>query len=214
MNNSLLIDQESSISDDNPLISSWVDIVDKERGSELEEKTFSVLCTDNIINADYKKESLQGILSDQNKIIKHLGGLFKRPNNKEEIMKCLDWLIETTEHQCNVNRFTIMNSNNNKGETIHRSSYKFCNYNYECEFNYNKKSKGCFAQHYVYNFVYTDLKSLKNYLVDKTETVIMDSEINKSMNTIIYVFKHMLEELNNAQSLYKSNKNRYKFINS
>lgn len=118
------------------------------------------------------------------------------------------WLIDASSILSSRNNLPLIQHSNDKNNSIARSSYKFCNYNYECEFNYNKKKfNGCYAQHYVHNMVWADLCSLNEFInnngVDKNVI-----EIKKSINTISYVLNHMLEEINNANiyNLYKSNK--------
>jgi hypothetical protein len=80
---------------------------------------------------------------------------------------------------------------------IPRSSYKFCDYNFRCEFNYGTKSKGCRYQHFVYDLVNSDMDALKKHLLsckkcDKSPNI---TEIIKCINTIAYVLNHMKDEL-------------------
>lgn len=81
---------------------------------------------------------------------------------------------------------------------IPRSSYKFCDYGSECDYNYGDgkfKTKGCIAQHYVHNIVYADINILKIYINKMEDGQNLHSEILKSMNTISFVFSHMYNEL-------------------
>ena len=89
---------------------------------------------------------------------------------------------------------------------IPRSSYKFCEYNYDCQFNYKNKFNGCFAQHFVHNLVHADLVAIINYLKYKIDTpnTINFEELLKCITTSSYVIKHMLEELSNLQFHYGS----------
>jgi hypothetical protein len=87
---------------------------------------------------------------------------------------------------------------------IPRSSYKFCEYNYECQFNYKEKSGGCYAQHFVHNLVYADISSVIHYLkfVHESNKHYNYNELTKCITTISYVIKHMYEELSNLQFHY------------
>lgn len=92
---------------------------------------------------------------------------------------------------------------------IPRSSYKFCEFGYECEFNYNLKTKkGCFAQHYVHNNICSDLEGIITFIksdIPYDNNLYM--ELCKSVKTIAYVVKHMYEELLNVKYRYFPNKN-------
>ncbi len=123
------------------------------------------------------------------------------------VIEKLEWLKYASKYLSDKIGLTILPHNkfNQSKNSFPRSSYKFCNYNYECEFNYNiKKYKGCFAQHYVHNTVYSDIESLisciKTLDVNKNE-IDNYKEIKKSINTISFVFNHMFEELKNI-SIY------------
>ena len=82
-----------------------------------------------------------------------------------------------------------------------RSSYKFCCFNSQCEFNYGKKKKSCSSDHYVHASVYLDIQSLTNYINSKTvekEKIQNDRDIAKCLNTVCYVIRHMYDELKNV----------------
>ena len=84
-------------------------------------------------------------------------------------------------------------------DKIIRSSYKFCNFKQNCNYNYETGKKGCYAYHYPHNMIYADCLSLiecinKYY---KTENEIQNKEIMRFINTISFVIKHMYDELNN-----------------
>jgi hypothetical protein len=112
--------------------------------------------------------------------------------------------LETTEYK---NKFIA-----DKEDSIKRSSYKFCEFNHNCEFNYNhlnNKSKqekkknytrGCYAHHFVYGSVYIDLKIIIDYLNKSSN--INNTELIKSLNTLIYVVNHMKEELTQLKIKY------------
>ena len=86
-------------------------------------------------------------------------------------------------------------TNNN----IPRCSYKFCNYKYECTYNYNTKLKSqCYQDHYVHRMVSADLYVLINYISQKfndQSIVIHNKEILKTINTLSFVINHMESEL-------------------
>jgi len=86
---------------------------------------------------------------------------------------------------------------------IPRSSYKFCEFNYECEFNYKEKSNGCYAQHFVHNVVHADIVSVICYVNKIYESNMLHklniTEIYKCITTISFVVKHMTEELSNLK---------------
>lgn len=87
---------------------------------------------------------------------------------------------------------------------IPRSSYKFCEYNYDCQFNYKDKYNGCYAQHFVHNLVYADTFAVIYYLKNcyQTNREYNNEELTKCITTIAYVIKHMYEELSNLQFHY------------
>ena len=99
-------------------------------------------------------------------------------------------------------------SKNNKQVT--RSSYKFCCFNSQCEYNYGTKKKSCCSDHYVHSSVYLDIKSLQNYInqknPDETKDIENDREITKCVNTVSYVIRHMYDELKNV-CIYCKNDN-------
>ena len=109
--------------------------------------------------------------------------------------------------------------------TISRSSYKFCDFNYKCEFNYpqitlNKNIKrGCFAQHYVYNYLNADVNAVISYLkyTNTNNTSINFNELTICINTLNFIINHMKEEYENnnrleSQSNIKIKKNINKKI--
>ena len=114
----------------------------------------------------------------------------------------MDWLLKGTlyfEKKLKLKPISAIN-NFRKNSIISRSSYKFCNFNYDCEFNYNKKKNhGCYAQHFVYNIVQSDIKSVIEYLrKNKCKDTINLKEVKKCIDTISFVINHMYEELKNV----------------
>ena len=144
-------------------------------------------------------------------------------NLKKYIKQCIDtncdidyclhinkfeWLARASKYLSNKLGLVINNHKLNNIEIqrgiIPRSSYKFCEYNYDCQFNYQDKYSGCYAQHFVHNLVCADIYAVINHLKNCYETrkEYNYQELIKCINTISYVVKHMYEELSNLQSQY------------
>jgi hypothetical protein len=116
----------------------------------------------------------------------------------ELFIKYLDWLESSSKHLSQKLQMPNIKHNARAENVIPRSSYKFCDYGSECDYNYGVgkfKSKGCIAQHYVHNVVHADINILKLYISKMEEGSNLYSEILKSMNTISFVFSHMYNEL-------------------
>lgn len=101
----------------------------------------------------------------------------------------------------------------NSKNLIPRSSYKFCKYNHDCKYIVKchkntltngqhverdliipKRDTDCFEQHFVFNYVFFDIKCVLNYIQTNKHNLNL-SEILKCLNTIYYVFNHMNDEL-------------------
>ena len=169
---------------------------------------------DKIKEMDIKAAEDISILEAQVCVSNMLRKDFKLASDKIEyndIVSKIDWLLDSSNvlaERVNLVLFKHPNGANEKKEcckmSIPRSSYKFCNYNYECEFNYNiKKHGGCYAQHYVHNMIWADLLALKEFIVRNKETSFTNEkniiELKKSMNTISYVYNHMFDEINHVK---------------
>jgi hypothetical protein len=123
-----------------------------------------------------------------------------------------------------------------KSNIIFRSSYKFCNFQDNCIYNYNKKSKKiCYQDHYVHNMVSCDLYVLLEYICNKLFNIDYSNNLNlndinydtnniselyikeilKTINTLSYVINHMELELR-TKCLYLDEKQWEKnhFINN
>lgn len=196
---------------------SWIECIEQELNLDSENKTFEnfqVKNEDNIKNIDVnafnsiKFNDLTDIkiLEYQTVICNHLKKNFKNKNlndnNINDIILKIDWLLDTSKYLSNKLGLTTFQHKNFDNLSIHRSSYKFCNYNFECQYNYNlKKYCGCYAQHYVHNLIYADLEVLKKYILQNKNNFnnIFLEEFKKSINTISYAIGHMYEELERAQ---------------
>lgn len=113
-----------------------------------------------------------------------------------------EWLAKASKYLSNKLSLTISTHRISPDMSIiPRSSYKFCEYNYDCEFNYKNKSSGCFAQHFVHNLVYADIMAIIQYLkANCNDSVELNfEELTKCTTTVAYVIKHMFEELSNLQ---------------
>jgi len=151
------------------------------------------------------------ISSNLRKQIKYTIDNFDKNNNSnsnidfKDLIRKLEWLKLGSSYLSNkIGLRQYHHEPRKKNKLFPRSSYKFCNYNYECDFNYNiQKYKGCFAQHYVHNIVRADLNALINCIkkVNNSKNFTIDleflREFKKSLNTISFVINHMYEELKN-----------------
>ena len=181
------------------------------------------LTIDEIINFKYNDLPDLEILYNEKRVAKYLKDHISNNKhssiNSNDIIDKLQWLMDVSEYFTKKLKLaeykhqglsrqkskdfveysstdSIREANNMELNSIPRSSYKFCRYNYECEFNYNSYNKGCYAQHFVHNMVYADLTVLLEYINNTINHSI--SEIKKSINTIYFVMNHMYDELNNS----------------
>jgi hypothetical protein len=124
-------------------------------------------------------------------------------NNIDYFIDKFQWINKIEEfYMKKLNLPLIVHNSKNPKSVLPRSSYKFCEYNYNCDFNYGmnpKKKKGCYAQHFVHNYLYADSLTIIDYLNNlKIEnTPINYDELLKCITTIIFVINHMKEELDN-----------------
>jgi hypothetical protein len=199
--------------DMNTLHLSWVESVEKELGSSMDNnKKFLCSSTDSVeevntgksknidevIKLKPKKMTDLEILEYENLVIGMMRNVIRNQDNfdKNDFIQKIDWLIEMSKYLSNQLGLALFTHKFiNQNDAIPRSSYQFCGFNYECEFNYNiKKKVGCYSQHYVHNLIYADLNALKTYILNSNNI----GEIQKSINTISYVINHMYEELRSA----------------
>jgi hypothetical protein len=129
-------------------------------------------------------------------------------SNMKDMINKLEWLRNVSNYfSKKLGLKKHVHDNSKKTKEFSRSSYKFCNYGHECEFNYNiNKYNGCFAQHYVHNIVHADLTELTGYLRNIIEkntkmTPELSNEIIKSINTVSFVVNHMFDELRQTNNL-------------
>ncbi len=180
---------------------------------------------DDILNLDYKSMCIKKILEYQNIIAIQL-----KIKLKDDIKICIDylqWLSDINDYICKKFKLEptpkkLVNLHDahklEENCMISRSSYKFCEYSHNCEYNYPrniKKIKKCRKHHFVYNSLKIDLDSLILYLnrAINCNLLINYEEINKCVNTICYVINKMYEEVNNLYYKYGDKYTEYLNIN-
>lgn len=201
----------------------------KESKENNDEKSKSKnLSLNDIIILDYKNISFPKLVDYQTTIAKYLKNHLKQTidtNTNIELnsyIAKIEWLLNTSKYcvdllkQADISTEDIIPPKNteninkiNSKNLIPRSSYKFCKYNHECKYiiKCQKNNSDCFEQHFVFNYVFFDIKCVLNYINSNQHNLNL-GEILKCLNTIYYVFNHMNDEL---QSLLK---NKYFNINS
>lgn len=139
--------------------------------------------------------------------------------NKNFFIKNIIYLRDSSKYLSEKIKQNLFNHNLEylKKDKIIRSSYKFCNFKQNCNYNYESGKKGCYADHYPHNMIYADCLSLiecinKYY---KEEDEIQNKEIMRCINTISFVIKHMYDELNNLCMYSKRNEHdKFHFVKS
>ena len=127
---------------------------------------------------------------------------------------CLTLLLELSEVlRTNLGQKEIFIDNKNKinilESNISRCSYKFCNYQDKCTYNYSSTIKNlCYQDHYVHNMVSADVKILLIFIdtINNNGIITHSKEILKTINTLSYVICHMETELKNRCSLINESK--------
>ena len=218
--NDLYIDcdsqEQNEIVNENSLKNiSWVDSVEKELSSSIDTKIFTKNTTatnnkfidvDNITHIKYIELSDINILEYQTVLINYLRKKLKSIEvsdiDIDDIISKLEWLVNTSKYLSEKLDLLTFHHKESSDNILSRSSYKFCTYNFECQYNYNiKKHCGCFARHYVHNLVNADIEALTKYIKYNKNNLQEHhiNEIKKSINTISFVIGHMYDELQNAQ---------------
>ena len=125
---------------------------------------------------------------------------------KKNIIDKLKWLMNISKYFSKKLKLPdYIHKNNTMKYVIPRSSYKFCNNNYKCEYNYNSRYKGCIAKHFIHNMVYADMDVLVKYISIEQQKYDL-TEIRKSIHTISFVMNHMYDELQRGIEQYGSSK--------
>lgn len=215
----LYIDEEQNETTDENVLKniSWADSVEQELSSSMDTRIFindqksgCTLNIDNVISGKIDCLTDISIMEYQTIIINNLRKDVKAFDDKnmdnldvENLLLKLNWLKETSKYLSDKLGLTIVHHKDTEPTILFRSSYKFCDNNFECQYNYNtKKHYGCYARHYVHNLVNSDIIALLNYITSNRTNLnqIIIGEIRKSINTISFVIGHMYEELKNAQT--------------
>jgi hypothetical protein len=198
--------------------SSWKDsssnLADLESKNINIDKILQISLDDNKTD-DVKLLNYQTIMTNNiRKSIKvYVDKYLHNKNNKEFnftlCIKKLNWLQKVSKHFSDSLKLPIVLNAFSKTKVIPRSSYQFCDFGYDCDYNYNhKKHEGCLYQHYVHNLVYADIMSLLEYIgnvKDKSFNDIKFIEIIKCLNTLSYVIGHMYDELKHVKFYNKNN---------
>lgn len=186
------------------------------------EKINEIEKIENILKINLKNSKIsdielikyQNILSSE--IKKQIRNIFDNSNltksNLNDIIQKLDWIFKTSQYLSNKIGLPVYYHNKNDKKTIiPRSSYKFCSFGDNCQFNYNTvKYKGCYAHHFVHNMVSADIGVLRDIIIEIFENkIVLDKnyiiEIKKSINTISYVINHMFNEIKIVNLTNESN---------
>lgn len=168
--------------------------------ADLEEAEIDVFSLILISSEKLAVETSLQILKYECYVSKFIKTYGKEQENMPKMLLLLDWLAQASlVLLTRTGQKVLPLKSNILEDKIVRCSYKFCQKAEECSHFYNrtKKFAPCNAQHYVYNILYNDIKSVYNYITEKKENLNID-EINKSVNTIYFVITHMYNELFNA----------------
>ena len=199
-------------------------IVDYESENEEEIKTYDLNLIDFSLNNEKILNEIEKILNNKNfsnmtsvEILKNQDLVSSYVSksiqnliiNKNFFLKNIIYLRDSSKYLAEKIKQNLFNHNLEclRKDKIIRSSYKFCNFKQNCNYNYEAGKKGCYADHYPHNMIYADCLSLiecinKYY---KTENEIQNKEIMRCINTISFVIKHMYDELNNLCMYSKRN---------
>ena len=203
-------ESDNEISNDNNNSNDKIDILDSNFSIDNEKILIKIneITSKNNLN-DYN--SIE-ILKMQDLIISYLNKYVVQNNilEKKFFIKLLSWLEISSNKLSNKIKLKkiIHPFLNTKIPSIPRSSYKFCNFKDSCQYNYDDKKEGCYADHYVHNMVRADIEALIKYINinSDNDSVLHNKEIIKCINTVSYVIHHMYDELKNV-CLYCKDKN-------
>ena len=191
---------------------------------DIEESNFSIdnekilIKINEIININnFKKYNSIEILKMEDLIISYLNKYVVQNNilQKKFFINMLTWLELSSNDLSNRIKLKKITHSflNSKIPSIPRSYYKFCNFKDSCQYNYDDKKEGCYADHYVHNMVRADIEALIKYINSNSDSdiVIHNKEIIKCINTVSYVIHHMYDELKNVCLYCKNKKNIDKY---
>lgn len=143
------------------------------------------------------------ILKNQDLIMSYLCKYIIQHNifDYDFLIKLLEWIFESSNYLSN--RINLKKINHNlvgmNSCYIPRSSYKFCSFKDSCQYNYENKNDGCYADHYVHNMVAADIYALIQFIKTYYDNKNLDNnkEIIKCITTVSFVIRHMNDELIN-----------------
>jgi hypothetical protein len=200
---------------------SWADLIEEEIKDNMSNKLINSptnnnsntnkneINLDDLTKINIVDNAILKIMDYEIKVVSYLKSIIK--NNQMENKFDYDIFLNKINWIHNVEEFymkkfdlpLISHFSKSEKHLLPRSSYKFCEYNYECGFHYgkNKKKKGCYAQHYVHNYLCADIKEIINYIeLIKTKNELPNfSELLKCINTLNYVINHMKDELEHSK---------------
>lgn len=231
MNTQCYIDQQNEKQEN----CSWASLIENElsgsisdqvlKGSTSQDLNKNVCLEENLslgemMSLDFKSLSIRKIIEYQNIMANNLKKYIKQcMENNENLdlnlhMSKFEWLSNINNYLSKKLKLPNIPIKNSNSENIARSSYKFCEYSYDCEFNYPKnikKIRGCYKQHFVYNFLKADIDSIILYLkkVNSDNITINYEQLNICMNTMCFVINKMKDEIENLYSRYKENYEKY-----
>lgn len=220
----------SSANSENKLANiSWVSRIEEELGDQLVEEPMMYLSIEQSSeSAELKNDTLSDSL-DEESDLSVLGDLLTAMTGVKKTIKqhmdrqiinkdsskfnfdicieSLEWgesITQQFEKKLKLKR--VDHSGVQKHSIIPRSSYKFCDFGTDCNYNYNHaKFDGCFSQHFVYNYLRADIAALLKYIEDNRDKKIKFIEMLTCMNTICYVVSHMKDEYSGILTYYAKN---------
>ena len=204
---------------------SWILLVEEELARKVDDQNLLIksidkpLDLDDILKIDFNSTGSIQLISHQLTIINYIKNCIKNcadvngTSSTDLYIKYLYWLSDVNLHMSRKLGLQNVMHRNFGVDIIPRSSYKFCEYSHDCEFNYppkqNKKknTRGCYKQHFVYNYLKTDIDSVIDYL-NKNKDVNYN-QLNKCINTMLFVINKMKDELENLAAKYKNDYEKY-----
>lgn len=207
--------------------SSWVDIIQNDTTfehkkliqksendetnipiSDIIEKECGIIDTPQLLNYQTRISNyLRNYFDQLANVLKQQNSFVNNTIEKENIIKYLSWLRNSTSTCCSRNHEQPKiherqpkkgnHINGQNGSFITRFSYKFCEYGPKCKFQYGGREKhSCYQMHFVFPFVHADIDNIIKYIEANDERSINISEVLISLNTISYVINHMKREMN------------------
>ena len=114
-------------------------------------------------NNNFSNMTSLEILKDQDLISSYISKSIQNILiNKNFFLKTIIYLRNSSRFLAEKLKQNLFNHNLEclKKDKIIRSSYKFCNFKQNCNYNYETGKKGCYADHYPHNMIHADCLSL------------------------------------------------------